>query len=770
MARWVKVQVNDDITDDVIKARIDGTKVWEPTYTPMLDHGYVGLVDFMGSDDAIAEAARVSYAKGNKRVRTERGLIRYLMRHAHWTPFEMCEVKFHVKAPILVFRQWHRHRTACLAGDVRLDFQGPKGGRLHSGMTVQKFHDLWHKKATQKGKGKEKPSFCERLEEGKFYSVPELSKLVERSEEDIRTLIHRGKIEAVRIPSPDRRKPSIFIDKTAWSKWADHRAMVPNGMDRDRLRRMNLRYYNEETDTINTTHVVDIWSNGVKKVFHVRTDSGTIRMTEDHLCFTDRGWLKLSEAIAQNAKLGRIRAMSPTKLAEEQAIEYVRNEEWLPVVGAERYKVSNYGRVRSISGTLEREMKLSDRNGYLCVSLQYPEGQMTRLVHHLVLEAFDRSRNPDEECRHLNGNPADNRHSNLVWGTTQENADDRVRHGSVTKNRIVFESIVSAVPVGEEEVFDLEVETPFHNFVANGFVVHNSINEMSARYSVLDNEMYMPAHAQAAPQSGTNKQGRADGLLTENDYIAVGAAMEEAYDQAYSTYQYLLGFEMQLVDGTEHEVRFNPPDAINNRKLFVETSAMNSILAERKKRAEKGEEWTPTEEEIEARKRQFYTANGLAVTSPEYPGLTRELARAVLPVATYSQMYWKTNLRNLLGFLKLRQDAHAQYEIRVYAQAMYEQVKDLYPLAIEAYDDYVLNAKTFSKQDLRLLALLLQEGWALHPKGNEARFENIRLLARVEYGMSVREIDDLIGWIKKEVPRAALTVEEIARMKADGVA
>lgn len=83
-------------------------------YVPLLDHGFVGLVDYMGSDDAIVQAARVSYGKGTKSVSTDKGLIRYLMRHEHTTPFEMCEVKFHLKLPILVMRQLVRHRTASL--------------------------------------------------------------------------------------------------------------------------------------------------------------------------------------------------------------------------------------------------------------------------------------------------------------------------------------------------------------------------------------------------------------------------------------------------------------------------------------------------------------------------------------------------------------------------------------------------------------------------------------------------------------------------------
>jgi len=79
---------------------------------PVLDHGFVRVVDYMGDDSSIVQAARVSYGKGTKKVSTDSGLIKYLMRHRHTTPFEMCEIKYHVKLPIFVARQWIRHRTA----------------------------------------------------------------------------------------------------------------------------------------------------------------------------------------------------------------------------------------------------------------------------------------------------------------------------------------------------------------------------------------------------------------------------------------------------------------------------------------------------------------------------------------------------------------------------------------------------------------------------------------------------------------------------------
>ena len=79
---------------------------------PVLDHGFIRVIDYMGDDAAVVQAARVSYGRGTKKVSEDRGLIHYLMRHRHSTPFEMCEIKYHVKLPIFVARQWIRHRTA----------------------------------------------------------------------------------------------------------------------------------------------------------------------------------------------------------------------------------------------------------------------------------------------------------------------------------------------------------------------------------------------------------------------------------------------------------------------------------------------------------------------------------------------------------------------------------------------------------------------------------------------------------------------------------
>ena len=114
--------LSTDQQAEIDQARGDATKTLRPIAPeleeilykalPALDHGFVRVVDYMGDDAAVVQAARVSYGRGTKKVSEDRGLINYLMRHRHTTPFEMCEIKYHVKLPIFVARQWIRHRTA----------------------------------------------------------------------------------------------------------------------------------------------------------------------------------------------------------------------------------------------------------------------------------------------------------------------------------------------------------------------------------------------------------------------------------------------------------------------------------------------------------------------------------------------------------------------------------------------------------------------------------------------------------------------------------
>ena len=103
-----------DKSNNTIRPVADGIEKILYQVFPALDHGFVRVVDYMGDDQAVVQAARVSYCKGTTKISEDRGLIRYLMRHRHSTPFEMCEIKLHVKLPMFIARQWIRHRTASI--------------------------------------------------------------------------------------------------------------------------------------------------------------------------------------------------------------------------------------------------------------------------------------------------------------------------------------------------------------------------------------------------------------------------------------------------------------------------------------------------------------------------------------------------------------------------------------------------------------------------------------------------------------------------------
>lgn len=193
------------------------------------------------------------------------------------------------------------------------------------------------------------------------------------------------------------------------------------------------------------------------------------------------------------------------------------------------------------------------------------------------------------------------------------------------------------------------VEMKFHAkmpiLVARQWVRHRTanINEYSGRYSILDNEFYLPEPEVLAEQSTTNRQGRGEVVPEEYAEGVRQLIIEDALRQ-YEHYQDLLND-----DGTGKPV------------------------------------------------------------DPETPMLARELARMGLGVNFYTQWYWKINLHNFMHFSGLRMDSHAQYEIRVYADVMAQIVKDAFPIAWQAFEDYELNAKKFTAPELATLSGLLTD-------------------------------------------------------------
>lgn len=280
------------------------------------------------------------------------------------------------------------------------------------------------------------------------------------------------------------------------------------------------------------------------------------------------------------------------------------------------------------------------------------------------------------------------------------------------------------------------VETTWHIkcpiFVARQWIRHRtaSVNEYSGRYSEFEDDFYIPLPEDLAPQSTTNKQGR-EGALNANDVDAVLLCIEHSYRDAFDSYEYLLG-KTEL-----------PPSKIADIRSQAERAALDELARQRDAGFIEA-----TQEQVE----DVLRSVNVKVTGDEYEGLSRELARAVLPVGLYTQFYWKIDMHNLFHFLNLRLDGHAQKEIRYYGEAMAEYVKKYWPELYGAFEDYKLYARNYSRMEnkivadalvesemyLRLLNLVVQHDVSEH------KDERKRFVAQIEkdFEMSIGEARD----------------------------
>lgn len=427
-------------------------------------HAFVRLVDSMpenvpgAGDQRIVDAARNSIAGLDVRSTSDNEkLIAYLVKNKHSTPLEFVRFTFHVRLPLFVARQWVRHRMGCLPGDAEISFQRPVDGGHY----------------------------------------PKSMADVARSFDD------------------PAQRPRL--------KEMELRCCLPDG-------------------SVGTTRVSKVWSTGAQDVYAVHLRSGrVVRATLSHqfLC-DDEKWRTLGEIhdryICSPFKtvpaLRSVSVQYPINSQEKHGFvgwvemgEGPPDEEWKDVPGwSEMYQVSSLGRVRGLRNTrgkpLDRpRMKKQTRgnHGYPVVSLSRFGRSEAFLVHRLVAETFYGACPDGLEVRHLDGDRLDCRVTNLAYGTSEENSLDMVMHGRHGRLMAVRDEIVSIDYDGIETTWDMEVDGPHHNFIANGVVVHNSFNEESARYGKLRDDFYVPTleRVMTGGQSTSNKQGSGAPLSKE---------------------------------------------------------------------------------------------------------------------------------------------------------------------------------------------------------------------------------------------------------------
>lgn len=567
-------------------------------------------------------------------------LLRYLMRNRHTSPFEMVELLFHLKIPIFVMRQHVRHRTACLAGDTILDFDlGGSVGKFHRfgrhPITVKEIYDRW----TYGGFGNRREDYdLSFIDPDQYYTSTCIGEWFKN-----RKPIADSQGMSVKMKAKNGKMVDHYRGRDVLSFYESQKKSGYN-IHRDILKQMSLRSLDEETKQVYHTNIVDIWKTGKKPVYEISVGNDgdqyqrKIKASKDHLFFTESGWKKLEDILIGD-QLWVCSSHLDDQTAVIQGSSYsLEDEKWVPCYQYEdHYQISSYGRIRRIKkskgskiGKIKRLTYSGDR---LCVGLSKEGTTKMWHIHRLVLLSFkgksdDLSKNM---CCHKNGNPLDNHIDNLYWGDAHDNACDSIFHDTRTRLRGRLAKVKSKEMVGVEDTFDIEVSGPFHNFSANSFVVHNSLNEYSGRYSVMSDEFYFPDESRAFGQSQSNKQ-QSEGDIAKIDKDAFFDNLEHQYQSSYFCYK----------------------------------SAINS-------------------------------------------GVSKELARIQLPLANYTELYWKIDLHNFFHYIGLRNDpGHAQSEIVQLARLMYELVKPHVPISCEAFEDYRYNGVIFSVQEQRALAELLR--------------------------------------------------------------
>ncbi len=631
--------------------------------TRLFEHGFVRLDGAMASDLSVVNSARVSFAKRKEAMDdSDAGLIRFLMRDRHGTPFEHNAFRFHIRCPLFVAREWFRHRVGCLTGDTTVTFvnvNGSASARLSK--TMEELWLMWSR-GERNGQGLRPEQAAE----------IELLAAAGNSGRAIRRATGLGYRSVARHLSGEG---NAYRD----ARW--------------RLRGMRLRVLNEETREFETGHVDAVFEKGIQPVYRVTlADGRQVTATDDHRLLTDRGWMTLRDAVGlQGAgpsatttrtcrllvngipvyqdrawmKAQRDRQLSVQEIADAAGCSYHTIRAWLRRhglqfephersfppghtpwnVGVTGYRLnrrwseeqknairaarsgerSNFWRggvssERASIGrwTTEQAPKIHLQYDYTCQVQDCGKRGGRLHAHHIVPVWLDPTLARDignlvtvcDEChrrihRTLRGELALLAELGRHSGRAQDIGDLPVRKGMKLTAHAV--PVIAVEYGGLQQTYDLSVDGRWHNLVANGIVVHNSFNEESARYHELEGHFYVPAAEDVRSQVG--KPG------------------------AYT---------------------FEPVDP-------------------------------ETAERLRADLTDFYERTYGLYRELIEQGIAKELARSVLPMGTFTQFFWTVNARSLMNFLSLRNAETAQYEIRCYAQAIEPFFAELMPVTYEAF-------------------------------------------------------------------------------------
>ena len=689
----------------------------DSNYISCLDHGFVRLVEVMGDDASIVQAARVSYGKGAKSVRADRGLIFYLMQHQHTTPFEMVEFKFH-----------------CVGGKNRLP--SPKGFlEVKDSLDIFNSHDGEEVvPVTAAIKTGRKEVYRYHLERGYYLDVTNdhrvfvldrngdllFKPIGELKKDDYVTLSTKaswygGTEQILPLPLVNKKITSnnfLNFPKTLIPRLAE---LIGFYMGDGYLSHSGLEFPVGYDYPSTLTYLCNLIEElfGIKpkiqndgKIFRVRLHSRQLAHWWQH-----SGFKKDS---ARNLKVPAFIWASPSSVASSflrglfTADGTVSDTNGVALTTACKEFAQE---IQQISHALGVPLSFVNREAAYQLYTWTPEGikkysktigfweekKQARLVKVLNTALMQRSSaipNATQWIRNrarvvIKKMAVSHRYRNQLYmecRLSQTDLLEGIQDGYFdeslsTLTNWVFLKCVGKNSCGIQDVYDFTVPKR-ERFLINSVVVHNckmpifvarqwirhrtaNVNEVSGRYSVMEDTFWTPTLEDLRKQSFTNRQGSVEGdVISEPEAREIQKTFIEDQRRIYDEYQHYLNV-----------------------------------------------------------------------------GVAREVARANLPLSIYTEWYWKIDLHNLLHFLQLRLDPHAQKEIRAFAEAMARFVKQKCPIVWESFEEHILFANKLSKNEGALMASVIEKN-NLWPAIESARTEQLKKdeasPARIE-----RELADL---------------------------
>lgn len=723
----------------------------------VLDNGFIEFLDSMGNDLTPARDARISTGSEAKSDSSDATLIRFLLRHHHTTPFEGVVLKLKVKAPIMVFREWHRHRTMCLSGDNFLYFNLPyKNGKNKAPFKIKisDFYDKWTNGAKPVPIKKKKIADISKIDEEKIYTKDELCEIAGIKRQSLNALILKGKLKV-----KNKRKINNKIEYDILGQdWINctrdtHNLRIPL---KQRLQTMLLRSCDEVTKEIYTTSVKNIWQSGTKEVYELELENGyKIKCSKDHLFFTNDGWKTLELAvelkknkennvswrnnsiefcvngknksyldelykikewleihksygisISEMATLANTTSYTILYWFKKYKLCYTSEEKGLMLsrkITGKRWKISSYN--LSEKGKANITKSRSGKN-----SNWWKGGISKRKTTYKPQEIYKRD---NYKCIICSSNvKLRAHHVDPIW-----NNPDKVND----KNNLVTLCIECHKKLHNLnleleflKIFEIGKKYPkfFENFNVklerqyNRNIKRKQYN-LIADFSKVKNIKYVGEEM--------TYDLEVDGPF--NNFVCNGLIVHNSYNEESSRYKQL-------------EPNYYIPEVSRVQKQSANNKQGSGDIFEQEAALRVRTGW-------EKEQFQFEESYQSLIDSE----MAKELCRLNMPISHYSTMIVTANLLNWFRFLQLRMAPTAQFEIRQYANAIGEIIKEKFPICWSAFEDYWLNTITFSAKEIEILKEL--------SSFNSNTWETIVESKKEELPIKGRELQEFKDKLKK---------------------